>query len=115
MYANVENKNVVAIEFSRRREQEPSASRTFVRLNVLDYKKQSRRNSIRIQSALCEVACFKIFVASRIASSCVRRISNKQLLLYKSKTVGHKNSVYNKDKDKLNTYLFLVCSQLTNS
>ena len=30
---------VVAIEFSRRREHEPSALRTFVRLIVLDYKR----------------------------------------------------------------------------
>ena len=28
-----------AIDFFRRREQKPSISRTFVRLNVLDYKK----------------------------------------------------------------------------
>ena len=30
-YANAENNNVVAMEFSRRREREPSASRTFVK------------------------------------------------------------------------------------
>ena len=30
--------NVVAVEFSRRREHEPSTSKTFVRLLVLDYK-----------------------------------------------------------------------------
>ena len=39
------NSNLVAIEFSRRREHEPSTSRTFVRFIVLDYKRagQSRR------------------------------------------------------------------------
>ena len=49
----------VAIEFSRRREQEPSASRTFVRPIVLDNKRarQSRGQLVRIQSVLCEVAC----------------------------------------------------------
>ena len=31
--------NMVAIEFSRRRENEPSTPRTFVRLFVLDYKR----------------------------------------------------------------------------
>ena len=48
----------VAIEFSRRREREPSASRTFVRLFVLDYKsvRQSRRRVVVIQSDLCEDA-----------------------------------------------------------
>ena len=48
----------VAIEFSRRRECEPYASRTFVRLFVLDNKRtrQSTRQSGVIQSALCEVA-----------------------------------------------------------
>ena len=47
----------VAIEFWRRQERGPTASRTFVRLFVLDYKteRQSRRQSVRIQSALCEV------------------------------------------------------------
>ena len=50
---------VVAMEFSRRREHEPFALRTFVRLIVLDYTRarQSRRQPVRIQSTLCEVAC----------------------------------------------------------
>ena len=38
MYKNA-HIQTVALDFSRRREQEPSISRTFVRLNVLDYKK----------------------------------------------------------------------------
>ena len=44
----------VVKEFPRKREQEPSASRMDIRLNVLDYKreKQSRRESVVIQSAL---------------------------------------------------------------
>ena len=46
------------IEFSRMREQETSTSRIFVRLNVVDYKRarQSRRQLVVIQLALCEVA-----------------------------------------------------------
>ena len=53
---------MVAVEFSRRREQEPSASRKFVRLNVLDYKRtrQSMWQSVVIQPALCEDASLKI-------------------------------------------------------
>ena len=53
------NNNVVATEFSRRREHEPSTARTFVRLIMSDYKRirQSRRQVVRIQSNLCEVAC----------------------------------------------------------
>ena len=47
---------VVVIKF---REHEHSASRMFVILIVLDYKmaRQRKRQSVRIQSALCEVAC----------------------------------------------------------
>ena len=37
MCAECTSNNVVAIEFSRRREHEPSTSNTFVRLFVLDY------------------------------------------------------------------------------
>ena len=54
------NKNEVAIEFSRRREDERFISRTFVILIVLDYKRtrQSRRQSVvRIQSFFSEVVC----------------------------------------------------------
>ena len=117
IYANAQNNNVVAIKFSWRREQKLSASRTFVRLNVLDYKRaiQSKRQSVRIHSALCEVACeqLRLWVEYR------KVVSNKQLLLYlllyKLQTVGHINSVYNKVKEKLNTYLFLLCLQSTNS
>ena len=91
---------MVAIEFSRRRKHESSASGTFVRLIVLNYKsvRQIRRQSVRIQSALCEVACeensrgSKIAVVkidrtvvsvysislSRIANS---RIANKQVIV----------------------------------
>ena len=78
----------VAIEFSRRREQESSASRTFVKLIVLDYRRtiQSRRESEKILSALCEVVCeqsrgLKISVVRRMVNSCVRRILNRQLFL----------------------------------
>ena len=50
---------ILAIEFSRRREGEPSASRKFIRLIVLDYKsaRQSRQQSVVIQKTLCKVAC----------------------------------------------------------
>ena len=81
------HKQAVVIEFWKSREREPSASRTFARLNVLDYKsaRQSRRESVRFQSVFCKVAsnksCLKISFKSRITNSCVRRISNKQLWL----------------------------------
>ena len=85
---------MVAIEFSRRREHELSVLRTFVKLIMFDYKRarQSRRQSVRIQSALCEVACEKnscglkilaihiygtSVVESKITNSCGRRITNK--------------------------------------
>ena len=53
------NKNEVAIELSRKREHERYTSKTFVRLFVFDYKraKQSRRLVVKVQSALCKVAC----------------------------------------------------------
>ena len=38
MYENA-HIQTVTVDFSRRREQEPSISRTFVTLNVVDYKK----------------------------------------------------------------------------
>ena len=59
MCAKCTSNNIVAIEFSRRREHEPSTLRTFVRLFLLDYKraKQSRQPAVRLQSVLCEVAC----------------------------------------------------------
>ena len=53
------NNNEVAIEFWRKQEHECSTARMFVRLFVLDYKttRLSRRQVVRIQSALCEAAC----------------------------------------------------------
>ena len=62
---------------------------TFVRLFAMRYKRarQYRRRVVKIQSTLCEVACeqnscgFKISVVSRIVNSCMREISNMQLLL----------------------------------
>ena len=53
------NNNIVAIEFSIKRKLEYSTSRTFVRLFLQNYKRarQSRLQAVRIQSALCEVAC----------------------------------------------------------
>ena len=47
----------VAIEFSRRREHEPLTSRRFVILIGLKMARQSRRQLVKIQSTLCEVAC----------------------------------------------------------
>ena len=85
----------------------------------MDYKRgiKDRPDSIRTKSALCEVACeqnscgLKISVASRIANICVRRIWNKQLLLYllfyKLETVGHINRAYNKEKLKLG---IIICT-----
>ena len=42
MYTQYTNNNVVAIEFSTKREHEHSTSRMFVRLFVKDYKKQDK-------------------------------------------------------------------------
>ena len=63
---------------------------------------------------------------SRIANSCVKQaviviviVVYGQLcmyvLLYKLETVGHINSVYNKQREKLNAYLLLLSLQLTNT
>ena len=48
-----------AIEFSRKEKREPSALRTLVIVFVLDYKGQDKADneSVRIQSALREIAC----------------------------------------------------------
>ena len=56
-YENV-HKQAIAIEFSRRREYEPSTLRMFCRLKACVHKnaRQSGQRSVRIQSALCEVA-----------------------------------------------------------
>ena len=53
-YANTLNKKVVAIEFSRRREQETSDARTLLGELCWTIKWQERDFE---QSALCEVAC----------------------------------------------------------
>ena len=45
MYENAQMPKV-AVEFSRRREQEASISRMFVRLIVLDYKRAGQRSEI---------------------------------------------------------------------
>ena len=47
LYTQYTNNNVVATEFSRRRKPESAYKRT----------RQSRQVVVRIQSALCEVAC----------------------------------------------------------
>ena len=54
MYENARIQTVT-VDFSRSREQERSISRTFVILNMLDYKRagRSRRPSEVIQSELC--------------------------------------------------------------
>ena len=39
------NNNEVAIEFSRNREHQRSASRTFIRLFMLDHKRQDKTNA----------------------------------------------------------------------
>ena len=53
------HRQAVAIEFSRRLEHELSILRTFCKLKTCVYKRarQSGQESVRIQSALCEVAC----------------------------------------------------------
>ena len=57
---NYENAHIqtVAIELSRRREREPSDSRTLVKLLVLGYKwvRQSRQRVSKISTAMCENA-----------------------------------------------------------
>ena len=64
MYEN-SHIQTVSTDLSRRREQKPSTSRTFVRLNVLDYKRarQSRRESVLIQSALWQAAVAYLKIA----------------------------------------------------
>ena len=53
MYENA-HLQTVAVDFSKRREQELSISRTFVRLNVLDYKRQDKaiNESVVIEAVL---------------------------------------------------------------
>ena len=72
------NNKWLPLEFSRRRDHPPYASKTFVRMNVLDFKKarQSRQQSVRIQSVLCEVAyehnsCGMKCHCKELANSCV--------------------------------------------
>ena len=59
MCAECTSNNGVAIEFSRRREHQPSISRTFVRLFVLHYKRtrQSGQQSLRFSQP-----CVKLHV-----------------------------------------------------
>ena len=62
----------VAINFYKRREEELSISRTFVRLNVLDYK--AIISSVVIEAVLWQVACEqRVAVVSRITNSCVEQ------------------------------------------
>ena len=53
------HRQAVAIEFSRSLEHELSILRTFCKLKMCVYKRarQSGQESVRIQSALCKVAC----------------------------------------------------------
>ena len=85
----IHNTQAVVIKISRRQECEPSTLRTFGRLKVCAYKKprQSGQQSVRIQSALCEVAfeensCgLKVSAVGRKANSFMRGISNKPVIV----------------------------------
>ena len=50
----------VAEDFSRSREREPSISRMFVRLNVLDYKRSEQSDQTREVIELRQVGCSKV-------------------------------------------------------
>ena len=67
VYEN-EHTIVFAIEFFTRQDHEPSTLRTFCKLKTCVYKRarQSGQQSVRIQSALCEVARLNISVVCRI-------------------------------------------------
>ena len=54
------HKQTVAVDFPRRREQVPSISGTFVRLNVLDYKRVEQSDQVLIQAVWRQVACSKV-------------------------------------------------------
>ena len=58
MYENA-HLQTVAVDFSKRREQELFISRTFVRLNVLDYKRQDKaiNESVVIEAVLWQFTC----------------------------------------------------------
>ena len=67
---------VVTIEFSKKQEREPSTLRIFRRLKMYAYKKprQSRRQAVSIQSALCEGVCLNNIVVFRIKyKSCLQK------------------------------------------
>ena len=62
----------VALDLSRGREQEPSISGTFVRLNVLDYKRAEQIYQFEtfvIQAVWRQVACSKVVRILRIKGS----------------------------------------------
>ena len=96
-------------------------------LIAFDYKRQNRRRVVKIQSALCEVACaqnsrclkiavVKIYqkVVSASENRNVKSLMNRQLLLYKLKTMVY-NLVRTIKKEKVNPKLFLFYLQSTNS
>ena len=76
--------------------------------------RQSRKQSVRIQSSLCEVGCEQNSRDCKgLTNSCVVKITNKQSIHGTSLNSGKKDIADN--KEKLNTYLFLICLQLVNS
>ena len=75
------NNNVVAIEFSKNRNPERSTSRILFRLITCAYIKarESRQRAVvRIQSALCEVACEEYSRGLKIAVSAYENRSVKK-------------------------------------
>ena len=103
------NKNEVAIDFSRRREHERSTSRRFVRLIVLGYKRarQSRQLVVRIQLALCEVACKennrglkKSFVST------LDRITNKHIIVVSIKSLIETKHIFGFTLFAINELIF---------
>ena len=80
------NKNVIVIEFSRRRTFELSTLSNFIRVIAFAYKRarQSKQRVVRIQSALCEenscglkIAFAKIY--RKVVSAYDHKVSNRQI------------------------------------
>ena len=77
---------VITKEFSRKRNHERSTSRTFIRLKTCAYKRL-KQQSVRIQSALYEVACEQNGCGLKIAvdkNSSMIRITNKLIIVVSS-------------------------------
>ena len=133
MCAECTSINVIAIEFSRSKEREPTTSRTFVRLFVLYYKRarQSRQRTVRIE---CEDV-LRVTITVGVWRSPLYKSNEEVLLLtkqvvsrekyrtisyccssycarciHKLETVAHINTAYNKEFN-WNLWWFLFCKE----